>query len=218
MQIGFATYRDLPQGADDDQLVADALRRMGLEIVPIIWDAPGPTTTNIPAMVVRSCWDYHYHPDAFVAWAEALDRQGIRLFNSSALIKWNIDKHYLSELAAYGVALPKTVWVERGAQTDLATLLRDHDLDAAVIKPVISLSAYKTWRTSLAEARAHQAAFAQLVAEQGAMVQAFIADVATKGELSLVFLGGSYSHTVCKRPRDGDFRVQADFGGTRTAM
>jgi hypothetical protein len=110
------------------------------------------------------------------------------------------------------------VWVERGAQIDLATLLRDHGLDAAVIKPVISLSAYKTWRTSLAEAQAHQAAFDQLVAEQGVMVQAFIADVTTQGELSLVFLGGSYSHTVCKRPRDGDFRVQADFGGTRAAM
>jgi hypothetical protein len=30
----------------------------------------------------------------------------------------------------------------------------------------------------------------------------------------LLFFGGKFSHAVLKRPRDGDFRVQAELGGT----
>jgi glutathione synthase/RimK-type ligase-like ATP-grasp enzyme len=45
------------------------------------------------------------------------------------------------------------------------------------------------------------------------MVQPFLPEI-QEGEWSLVFLGGEYSHAVVKRPADGDFRVQHDFGGT----
>ena len=47
------------------------------------------------------------------------------------------------------------------------------------------------------------------------MVQAFLPEVTTAGELSFVFLGGQHSHTVRKVPRAGDFRVQQDHGGSR---
>jgi glutathione synthase/RimK-type ligase-like ATP-grasp enzyme len=217
-QIGFATYRDMPQGADDDRLVANALRRFGLEIVPVIWDTSEPLATVPQTVVIRSCWNYHYHPRAFLEWVANLKAQGIRVFNPPPLIRWNIDKHYLKELARQGVALPQTVWVEQNVQTDLATLLSDHRMDAAVIKPTISLSAYKTWRTSLAEAHAHQHAFDELVGEQSVIVQSYVEAIASSGELSLVFFGGGYSHAVRKRPRAGDFRVQMDFGGTREVV
>ncbi len=35
----------------------------------------------------------------------------------------------------------------------------------------------------------------------------------SRGEVSLVFLAGGFSHTVRKLPATGDFRVQSDFGG-----
>jgi hypothetical protein len=34
------------------------------------------------------------------------------------------------------------------------------------------------------------------------------------GEWSLLFLGGRFSHAVCKRPAAADYRVQWEFGGT----
>jgi hypothetical protein len=43
-----------------------------------------------------------------------------------------------------------------------------------------------------------------------------VPEVAASGEWSLVFLGSAFSHAVCKRPRDGDFRVQPLLGGTAT--
>jgi glutathione synthase/RimK-type ligase-like ATP-grasp enzyme len=217
-QIGFATSREIPLGADDDRIVMGALRGFGFGVVPVIWDATEPFHNVPPTVVIRSCWNYHRHPHAFLEWIATLEHQGIRVFNSPTVIKWNIDKHYLTDLAAQGIALPETVWVERGTQTDLLTLLHNHDMDNAVIKPVVSLSAYKTWRTSRAEARAHQDAFDALVAEQGVIVQAYVAEIESNGEISLVFFGSSYCHSVLKRPAAGDFRVQMDFGGTRAAV
>ena len=37
--------------------------------------------------------------------------------------------------------------------------------------------------------------------------------VGLEGEWSFVFIGGAYSHAVLKRPAEGDFRVQSDWGG-----
>ena len=49
------------------------------------------------------------------------------------------------------------------------------------------------------------------------MVQPFLPAIVMEGEWSLCFFGGQYSHAVLKRPRPGDFRVQADHGGQYTA-
>ncbi len=48
----------------------------------------------------------------------------------------------------------------------------------------------------------------------GGLVQAFVPEVETLGEISLIYLGGGFSHAMLKRPAAGDFRVQTDFGGT----
>ncbi|MEO5741762.1 MAG: transporter, partial [Vicinamibacterales bacterium] len=47
----------------------------------------------------------------------------------------------------------------------------------------------------------------------GAMLQELIPEVVAHGEISLVFLGGDFSHAVVKRAKPGEFRVQRDFGG-----
>lgn len=213
--IGFATYKDAPQLTTDDLLVAEALRPIGINVIPVVWDDPSVDLRQVEAMIIRSCWDYHLRPEQFLQWVDTLDRAGVGVFNSNAIVKWNFDKHYLQDLAAQQVAIPRTIWIEPGTQADLETILREHNLAEAVIKPTISLSAYQTWRISADEARAHQAAFAQLVAERGMMIQEFIPEVTTSGELSLMFFGKVYSHAVYKRPRKDDFRVQTDFGGTR---
>src|SRR6185369_12155313 len=114
-----------------------------------------------------------------------------------------------------GITIPKTVWLEPGPAPDLEQLLIENEIDEAVIKPTVSLSAYRTWRTSIAAAKDHQREFAELVESRGVMIQSFIDEVITKGEISFLFFGGRYSHAVYKRPKKGDFRVQDDYGGSR---
>ena len=47
----------------------------------------------------------------------------------------------------------------------------------------------------------------------GALLQDVIPEVIERGEVSMVYSGGAFSHAVLKRATDGEFRVQQDFGG-----
>lgn len=214
-RVAFSTCAEIPLLAEDDLLAIAPLRERGVEVVPWIWDAPEPPP-DLDAVVHRSCWDYHLKPAAFLRWLDTLEASGLPSFNPAPLVRWNLDKRYLRDLAARGVRIPDTVWIEKGERVDLAELLRAHGLDEVVIKPQISLSAYGTFRASRASAAAAQAQLDTLVAERAMMVQAFLPAILERGELSFVFLGGQHSHTVRKRPCAGEFRVQQDHGGSRS--
>jgi glutathione synthase/RimK-type ligase-like ATP-grasp enzyme len=66
-----------------------------------------------------------------------------------------------------------------------------------IVKPAVSATAHQT-----------------MLLDYDVLIQPFVPEIATDGELSFVFLGRRFSHVVRKRPAAGDFRVQADFGGT----
>ena len=46
------------------------------------------------------------------------------------------------------------------------------------------------------------------------MIQPFLPSIASEGEYALILFDGVYSHTVVKRPKSGDFRVQPHLGGS----
>jgi glutathione synthase/RimK-type ligase-like ATP-grasp enzyme len=46
------------------------------------------------------------------------------------------------------------------------------------------------------------------------MIQPFLPSIPSEGEYALIFFNGAYSHTVVKRPKRGDFRVQPHLGGS----
>lgn len=206
----FATSAEVPALTDDDRLAADALGRRGFDVRPLVWSDPG--VPDARAVVVRSCWDYHLRPDEFLAWIDRLAAAGTTVLNPPALLRTNLHKRYLLELAD-DVAIPPTELVPRGATATLRQLAARLDSESLVVKPAISLSAFGTWRTDAPDDAA-EARFAAQLAGADLLVQRFVPDVAG-GELSLVYFAGCYSHCVCKRPAPGDFRVQADFGGTR---
>ncbi|MFU8820528.1 MAG: ATP-grasp domain-containing protein [Gammaproteobacteria bacterium] len=56
------------------------------------------------------------------------------------------------------------------------------------------------------------------LADRGVLVQPFLPEILSGGELSLLFFDGVFSHAVCKRPRPGDYRVQFQFGGTTESV
>ena len=213
-RIAFATHGAEPEITSDDLLAREPLRALGIEIVAWPWDGARPAAP-LDGVVLRSCWSYDERPEAFLAWVVELARSGVRLLNPEPVVRGNLSKRYLAELAAQGVSVPTTVHLERGARVTLEQVLREHGLDAAVVKPEISLSAHHTWCTSRATAAEHEERFRALLDERPLLVQAFLEEISTRGEVSLVWIGGHYSHAVRKLPRAGDFRVQLDHGGTR---
>lgn len=212
--IALATCADEPHLHSDDRLLIAPLRALGFEVVPLIYDRD-PLPPDLAAVVIRSCWDYHRQLDVFRNFLANLEARGVAVWNPPAVLRWNLDKHYLRELASAGVTVPRTVYVPRGPAPALADLLTTHGFHDVVLKPAVSLSAYRTYRSHPARAAADQPRFAEALADGDVLLQDFVPAVATAGELSLVFLDRRYSHAVRKRPRPGDFRVQTDHGGTR---
>jgi len=50
--------------------------------------------------------------------------------------------------------------------------------------------------------------------DRGLLIQPFLPEIQSEGELSLLFFDGVFSHAIRKRPKAGDYRVQFQFGGT----
>jgi len=213
-RIGFATSHRFAELVADDQLAVARLRAMGVDVQPIVWTDEVSRVDGCSIMVVRSCWDYHRMPDRFHEWVRALAARGVPVWNPAAMIEWNTDKRYLRDLAARGVLVPDTIWLDRGEQCELAALLRARGWPRAVVKPAISATAWRTFVTRPETAGSDQAALDEVLAETGALVQRFVGEIEAEGEWSLVFFDGAFSHAVMKRPRQGDFRVQEDFGGS----
>jgi hypothetical protein len=209
--LALATCAKLPALNDDDRLLIRALAQLGLDAVPAVWDSSAVRWEDFPGVVVRSCWDYHLRLDEFLRWIARIEGA---VWNPAPLLRWNSHKRYLRDLAARGVPVVPTQWLEAGKPADLARALGDAGWREAVVKPAVSASAHGTWRTSLATARADQARLDELLRAGDVMVQPLIPEVAGAGEWSLVFLHGCFSHAVLKRPAVGDYRVQWEFGGS----
>jgi glutathione synthase/RimK-type ligase-like ATP-grasp enzyme len=138
----------------------------------------------------------------------------IPVHNSAALVAWNTDKRYLAELQTKGIAIPQTRWLEPGASVDLPTLLHEHACSEVVVKPAISMNGDDTFRVRRSEAHSHQARLDALLLDRSVMVQAFVPEILSDGEVSLIYFAGRFSHAVVKRPRAGEFRIQEEHGGT----
>ena len=212
MRFVLATCRRKPALTAGDRLLADALRRLGADAVAAPWDTLDPARAA-GGVCLRSTWDYHLRWNEFREWVRAFGDRG-RLWNPAATVLWNADKAYLRDLAAVGVALPRTRWLEPGERPDVAAMLEEWGRTRAVLKPRVSATAYGTCVFSR-EPALGEVDWAVLE-RSGCLLQEFVPEIRTRGETSLVFLDRRFSHAVLKRPAPGDYRVQADFGGTLT--
>jgi glutathione synthase/RimK-type ligase-like ATP-grasp enzyme len=205
-----ATCRTKPALTASDGRLAAALRTLGATAAVAPWDTIEPAG-NEGVVCLRSTWDYHLRWGEFRDWVGRFESPG-RMWNPPSTVLWNADKLYLRDLASAGIALPRTQWFEPGERPDIAALLEAWGAGRAVLKPRISATAYGTHVVS--RQRGIDAAEWPALERSGCLLQRFVAEIESRGEISLVFLDGRFSHAVRKRPVAGDFRVQADFGGS----
>jgi len=213
-EIAFATCAKYPTLTEDDRLMTAELDSFGIRIRPLVWDAEDEHHQHPHTIIIRSCWDYHHQPERFLQWVSREEESGSLIWNPARVIEWNLNKTYLRDLRAQGVRVPDTIWLERNTEASLSDILAAGAWRRAVVKPLVSATAFRTWISSAEGAAAEQQAFEEVLAATGAMVQQFVPQVQTRGEWSLFFFGGRYSHAVLKRPKSGDFRVQEEYGGS----
>ena len=213
-RLALATSSKYPELTDDDRLLLEPLAQRNIQAEPAIWNDASRNWSSYDAVVVRSCWDYHLHPEEFLRWIANLEAQNIPIFNSAELIRWNASKTYLRDLEAKGVAIVPTFWAEGADACALEDKLYELGWAKAVVKPRISATAYRTQLVTANDAATAQTLFDDLRRGAGVLLQKFMDGIASEGEWSVIFFAGVFSHAVLKKPRPGDFRVQNDFGGT----
>lgn len=212
MRIVLATCRSKPSLTPSDALLAAELERAGAFVLAIPWDELRPPGKVRGVVCLRSTWDYHRRWSEFQAWISGFDGRSGGLWNPAETVLWNADKVYLRDLADAGVALPRTRWFEPGERLDVPAALRAWGLTRAVLKPRVSATAFGTCLVSAGRTLADEE-WTPLDGS-GGLLQAFVPEIASAGEMSLMYLDGGFSHAVRKRPTSGDFRVQRDFGGS----
>ena len=213
MNIAFVTSTAHPDLTPDDRLAVAQLERRHARVTAAIWNDPSIDWAAFDAIIIRSTWDYHHRAAEFRAWIDALEAAGAPMWNPPAVLRWNMEKTYLRDLERAGVPIVPTEWLEQGTNPDLGGLLAKRGWMDAVVKPVISAAATRTWRVSHATVLDVGVQFAESLDAGDVMVQPFMPEIQTRGEWSLMFIDGDFSHAVRKMPTEGDFRVQTGFGG-----
>jgi hypothetical protein len=194
-RVALVTSELFPDLYADDHLLRDALVARGVVVDSPRWDDPAVDWAGYDLAVLRSTWDYPARRDAFVAWAQSVPR----LANPADIVEWNTDKHYLNELAAAGLPITPTTFVEPGEPWTPPSP------GEWVIKPTISAGSRNTGRYSLpADLELAQAHVARLsAAGRTTMIQPYLAAVDTAGETSVLCLPDAageltYSHAIRK--------------------
>lgn len=205
----------LQQILTEDRLLTEALQAHGLTVARKDWADPGFDWASAHLTVFRTTWDYFHRFAEFSAWLERAAPL-TQLVNAPALIRWNIDKRYLLVLEARGVPITPTCLIQRGATASLAQWHEQCGWaeQETVLKPAISGGARHTYRIRPGQWAQYEAVFQQLIANEDMLLQPFQHTVLTQGEVSIMVIGGRYTHAVQKIAKPGDFRVQDDFGGT----
>lgn len=217
-RIALATYEQAPGLAPDDQLLLPRLDEAGIDAEPAVWSDKTVIWETFDGVVIRSCWDYHLHIQQFKSWLARLDASRVPIWNSLALIEWNADKRYLLDLAQRGIATIPTMVVPRGEPEDVVAIAEAEGWTRFVLKPAVSASGHSTHALTLPLDDAGHAAVERTCAIGDALIQPFAPEVPANGEYSFTFIDGELSHATMKRAAEGEFRVQAEHGGTAVAI
>jgi glutathione synthase/RimK-type ligase-like ATP-grasp enzyme len=189
VRVALATCAEVAEGDEDSPALVGALAARGVEARPAVWDDTSVDWGTFDLVVVRSTWDYAERRDAFLAWAASLPR----VLNELEVLRWNTDKRYLRELERAGVRVVPTRFLEPGEPFEAPP-------GRFVVKPAVSAGARHSARyePGQAEAHAHVARLHRL--GRTVMVQPYLDGIETHGETGLLYIGGSYSHSVRKAP------------------
>jgi glutathione synthase/RimK-type ligase-like ATP-grasp enzyme len=215
--VAFLTCAELPEVNDDDQLVADELKRRNIETHAKVWDETSiAELKQFDAVLFRSTWDYHLKSERFDRWLKEAEENKIPVVNPIALVRWNSTKRYLQKLNEVSqVPIIPTLWIP-ASSTDVMGQVEELPWDRIVIKPEISASANSTYLTRRKDARSLSDEISRIHLRADVMVQPYCESVA-EGEHSLMFWKGKgkveFSHAALKIPQKGEFRIHVEYGG-----
>jgi len=197
----------------EDELLMEACLPLGISCLRVDWADEHMDWSAADAILFRTPWDYFHRYQEFSAW---LDRVSTltRVINPKQLIRWNIDKHYLLDLADQGIPIVPSSFIEQGDMRSLHEICAASKWKEFILKPCISGAARHTYHIYSSEIASYEKIYRELITKEAMILQPYLASIKTRGEVSHMLMGGQYTHSIIKRAKGDDFRVQDDFGGT----
>ena len=188
-------------------------RRAASTSLPIPWTELDPyAVIDAPPIVLRSTWDYHRDADDVRCVAGCAGGFRTRDVESAAMSRAATSTRSICRRSRRrGSRSRKRDGSIASTTRSLDRALDEEGWDRAVLKPRIAATAYGTFLISRGAALSDE----ELAPARatGALLQEVVPEIVAHGETSIVYAGGAFSHAVQKRAKDGEFRVQQDFGG-----
>jgi hypothetical protein len=194
--------------AFEHDFMMDALRgpfeARGFRVEDVAWDDAKADWAGYAAVIIGTTWDYWDRLDEFLAALERIEGQ-TRLFNGSALVRWNARKTYLRELETKGAKLIPTLWLDVADEAAARSAFDTLGADDLVFKRQVGAGAKDQHRLKRGEPIPEM--------RHPMMVQPFLKMIQEEGELSFIFIDGEFCHALIKRAQPGDYRIQSTYGG-----
>lgn len=190
-----------------ESLTGDAPSSVMFEAVS--WDDKTTDWASYDGAIIGTTWDYWDRVDEFLETLEQIERQA-PLFNPSGLVRWNSHKGYLRDLEARGATLIPTLWLDTADEVSARAAFAQLGSDDLVFKRQVGAGADGQHRLKAGDAIPDM--------PHPMMVQPFLSAIQEEGEYSFIFVDGTLSHTLVKRAKAGDYRIQSSYGGVEAAV
>lgn len=197
-----------------DYMLDAPMSATGWQTEHVSWRDESIDWNKYAVVIVRSPWDYQQDAEGFLACLKRIDDSKAVLENSYSLMSWNLQKTYLKDLAANGVPIVPTLWLDAYQPDMVETAFAKFESSEVIVKPVVSANADFTYRISPSQVANIQAELIQVFADRALMLQPFLPAIVSPGEYSLFYFDHEYSHAILKTPKSSDFRVQEEHGGS----
>ena len=174
-------------------------------VTDIDWRAPLEDFAGFDIALIGTPWDYQDNREAFLAKLEAIAALGVPVCNAPEVVRWNIDKGYLAQLAERGVATIPTLLMDNPGRAEILAAFDHFSCDRVIAKRRVGAGAegqYDFTRGS--------PPLPDWQMGHPALVQPFLPAIVEEGEHSLIFIDGQF------QPRPGQAaRQQATTASSR---
>ncbi len=212
--IAWVTCQRCKDLTTTEQLVVVLLSAHGPSVEPVVWDDPRVNWNAYRRIIIRSVWDYHLKIQHFLSWLTMLKQDNLYVCNPVDVLIWNHHKFYLEGMSKKGVPIIPSRFLRRGGVSELYQAIHETSWEVIVIKPAVSATAFDLLKIHRSKLENHSQAIDLLINKHDVILQEFKPEIYQDGEWSFIYFNRQFSHAVIKQPREGDFRVQSDFGGS----
>ena len=187
-------YSELDADVDSPLLTA-ALRRRGATAEMVSWRDGTVDWATFDVAVLRSPWDYPLHPEEFSAWLDRAEA-ATTVLNPPALVRWNMDKRYLAQLALAGVPVVPTSYHEDEAS--LRSGLAQTDEEHVVVKPAVGAGSLHTGLFAREDPALLEPARAAIAAGGTVLLQPEVEELSAGAEKAVYLVDGTVTHAISK--------------------